>query len=93
MLGALAEAVLVQDQRGQTVYANDAAVRLLGASSVGELLAAQPGEVAAGFGMTREDGTTVAVDELPGRRAVLGEDAEPTLTRSVNLETGDATGC
>ena len=39
--------------------------------------------------MTREDGAAVGVDELPGRRAVLGEPAEPTLTRSVNLDTGD----
>ena len=38
--------------------------------------------------MTREDGSPLAVDELPGRRAVLGEPAEPTLTRSVNLDTG-----
>ena len=89
MLGALAEAVTVHDERGQTIYANDAAVRLLGAASVDEILAAQPGELAGRFRMTREDGATVGVDELPGRRAVLGELAEPTLTRSVNLETGD----
>ena len=42
MLGALAEAVTVHDEHGQTVYANDAAVRLLGARSVGELLASSP---------------------------------------------------
>jgi serine phosphatase RsbU (regulator of sigma subunit)/PAS domain-containing protein len=90
MLGALAEAVTVHDEHGQTVYANDAAVRLLGAGSVDDLLASKPGDVAARFRMTREDGATLRVDELPGRRAVLGEHAEPTLTRSVNLETGDA---
>jgi serine phosphatase RsbU (regulator of sigma subunit)/PAS domain-containing protein len=89
MLGALAEAVTVHDVRGQTIYANDAAVRLLGASSVAEILAARPGDLAARFRMTREDGSPIAVDELPGRRAVLGEPAEPMLTRSVNLDTGD----
>ena len=31
VLGALAEAVTVHDERGKTIYANDAAVRLLGA--------------------------------------------------------------
>ena len=93
VLGALAEAVTVHDQRGKTIYANDAAVRLLGASSVDELVAAEPGTIAGRFRMTREDGATVAVDELPGRRAVLGEPPEPTLTRSVNVETGDTTGC
>jgi serine phosphatase RsbU (regulator of sigma subunit) len=90
VLGALAEAVTVHDERGQTIYANDVAVRLLGAASIDEILAARPGDLAARFRMTREDGATVGVDELPGRRAVLGEQAEPTLTRSVNLDTGDA---
>ena len=89
VLGALAEAVTVHDDLGKTIYANDAAVRLLGATSAGELLAAPPGAIAARFDMTREDGSAVAVDELPGRRVVLGEPAEPTLTRSVNRESGD----
>jgi PAS domain S-box-containing protein len=89
VLGALAEAVTVHDERGKTIYANDAAVRLLGASSVAELLAANPGDVAARFDMRREDGSAVSVDELPGRRGVLGKVPEPTLTRSVNIETGD----
>lgn len=89
VLGALAEAVTVHDERGKTVYANQAAVRLLGARSEAELLAAKPGEIAARFDIHREDGSPVAVDELPGRRAVRGEAAEPALTRSVDLRTGD----
>jgi len=88
-LGALAEAVTVHDERGKTIYANDAAVRLLGAASIDEVLAAKPGELAARFEMTREDGSTLAVHELPGRRAVAGEAAEPTLTHSVNIDSGD----
>ena len=89
MLGALAEAVTVHDERGQTIYANHAAVRLLGATSIDEILTARPGALAARFRMTLEDGSPIGVDELPGRRAVLGKVAEPTLTRSVNLATGD----
>jgi PAS domain S-box-containing protein len=89
MLGALAEAVTVHDERGKTVYANDAAVTLLGAASLDELLAAKPGAIAARFDMRREDGSQLGVDDLPGRRAVLGEPAEPTLTHSVNLDSGN----
>jgi PAS domain-containing protein len=37
MLGGLAEAVTVHDTGGNTVYANDAAVRLLGADSLDEV--------------------------------------------------------
>ncbi|MDX6720928.1 MAG: hypothetical protein QOJ63_3182 [Solirubrobacteraceae bacterium] len=90
MLGALAEAVTVHDEHGKTVYANEAAVRLLGAESLHEVTAAAPGELGARFAITLEDGSPVDVADLPGRRAVLGEPAEPMLTHSVDLQTGDA---
>ena len=88
MLGSLAEAVTVQDRAGKTIYANDAAVRLLGARSLDEVLAAPPGELAARFAITKEDGSPVEVEEFPGRRAVLGQPAVPMLTNSIELETG-----
>jgi PAS domain S-box-containing protein len=88
MLGSLAEAVTVHDGAGKMVYANDAAVRLLGAHSIHEVLAARPGELAARFAITKEDGSPVAVQDFPGRLAVLGEPAAPMLTHSVALETG-----
>ncbi len=90
ILGSLAEAVTVHDERGKTVYANDAAVRLLGRASAEDVTAAEPGELAARFAITKEDGTPVAVEELPGRRLVAGEDAPALLTRSVDRETGHA---
>lgn len=86
-LGALAEAVTVHDARGKVVYANEAAARLLG-RSVAQILAAEPGELADRFVMTREDGTPVAIDELPGRRLAAGQEATPLLTRSVAKESG-----
>jgi PAS domain S-box-containing protein len=88
-LGALAEAVTVHDENGQTVYANAAAARLLGAASVDEVLAAKPGELAQRFIITREDGSPVEVSDLPGRRAVAREPADPLLTRSVVRATGE----
>jgi PAS domain S-box-containing protein len=88
ILDALAEAVTVQDEEGKTVYANEAAVRLLGASSLEDVLAAAPGELAARFIITREDGSPVGVDDFPGRHVVAGEPAPPLLTRSVNRRTG-----
>lgn len=90
MLGALAEAVTVHDEGGRTVYANDAAVRLLGAASVDEVLATAPGDLAARFTISYEDGAEVAVEDLPGRRAVLGEPAPALLTRSVHRASGRA---
>jgi PAS domain S-box-containing protein len=90
ILGSLGEAVTVNDDRGQVTYANDAAVRLLGAESVEEVLSAKPGELAARFIVTKEDGSAVTVDDLPGRKAVAGEPSQPLLTRSVLRATGES---
>jgi PAS domain S-box-containing protein len=88
ILDALAEAVTVHDERGKLVYANAAAATLLGAASVDELLAAEPGELAARFIITREDGTPVQEADLPGRRLLAGEEAPSLLTRSVERSSG-----
>jgi PAS domain S-box-containing protein len=90
ILGSLAEAVTVHDERGKTVYANRAAMRLLGSDTLEDVLAARPGELAARFIMTREDGSPVRVEDLPGRRLVTGEQAPSLLTRSVRRDTGEA---
>src|SRR5215217_2761831 len=42
ILGSLGEAVTVHDERGKTIYANQAAARLLGSESVAAVLAAEP---------------------------------------------------
>jgi len=88
ILDALAEAVTVHDARGKLVYANGAAATLLGAESVDELLAAEPGELAARFSITREDGTPVREEDLPGQRLLAGEESPQLLTRSVHRGTG-----
>jgi PAS domain S-box-containing protein len=90
ILGALAEAVTVHDEHGQTVYANEAAARLLGRASPADVVRARPGELGARFSITKEDGSPVSIDEFPGRRLVAGEPAPSLLTRSVDLVTGEA---
>jgi PAS domain S-box-containing protein len=90
ILGSLGEAVTVHDERGKTVYVNDAAVALLGAESVEAVLAAEPGELADRFSITHENGAPVKLEELPGRRLVAGEHAPSLLTRSVRRDTGEA---
>src|SRR3954468_4460335 len=90
ILGSLGEAVTVHDERGKTIYANEAAATLLGCESVEEVLASEPGDLAAHFTITKDDGTAVAVDDLPGRRLLQGENAPTLLTRSVRHNTGEA---
>src|ERR687896_540288 len=60
ILGSLGEAVTVHDERGKTIYVNDAAVELLGPRE--RVLAAEPGELAKLFVITREDGSPVRVE-------------------------------
>jgi PAS domain S-box-containing protein len=90
ILGSLGEAVTVHDERGKTVYANAAAAQLLGCKDVAEVLSAEPGQLAQNFTMAHEDGRPVAIEDLPGRRIMLGEEAPALLTRSIRLDTGDA---
>jgi PAS domain S-box-containing protein len=90
ILGSLGEAVTVHDERGQTIYANEAAAKLLGCASVEEVLRAAPGDLAAHFTITHEDGSPVGVEDLPGRRLLKGEDAPSLLTRSIRRDTGES---
>jgi PAS domain S-box-containing protein len=90
ILGSLGEAVTVHDERGKTVYANQAAAELLGSVSVEEVLRAEPGALARNFTISHEDGSAVSVDDLPGRRLMRGETAPSLLTRSVRHDTGEA---
>jgi serine/threonine-protein kinase RsbW/stage II sporulation protein AB (anti-sigma F factor) len=82
ILDVLAEAVAVIGADGRLVYANDAAVRLFGASSALELTRAAPGELLARLAFTHPDGTTVERSELPGYHAISGETPAPLLVRS-----------
>ena len=90
ILRALAEAITVTTPEGRIVYANDAAARLLGAGSLEEVLASDPGEYAQHFIVTHEDGTPVAVDEYPGRRLFAGKEAPPLLMRLIHRKSGVA---
>jgi PAS domain S-box-containing protein len=81
ILTGVADAVTVQEASGRLVYANDAAVRLLGYPDRAALLAAAPGELASRFEMVGEDDRPFPHDRLPGRLALLGEEPEPVTVR------------
>ena len=81
ILAGVADAVTVQDANGRLVYVNEAAVRLLGFPDRASLLSAPGIELARRFEMLGEDGQPLAVDQLPGRRALAGEEPEPMTVR------------
>ena len=77
----VADAVTAQSADGRLVYANDAAVRLLGFTDAQELLSAPPAQLISRFEMSAEDGTEIPLEQLPGRRALAGERPPPLTVR------------
>jgi PAS domain S-box-containing protein len=89
ILRDLGEAVTVQDRNGRLVFANRAAVELLGASSIEELISTPPMEFVTRFETFNEDGTPLRLEQLPGRQVLEGREAEPLLLRAINRQTGE----
>jgi PAS domain S-box-containing protein len=87
-LGSLAEAVTVQDRRGNLVYANDAAAALLGFDSAEELLATPPDQIVHRYTSFTEDGEPLRIDDLPGRRVLAGKDPGSLVVRAIDRATG-----
>ncbi|HET6448854.1 MAG TPA: SpoIIE family protein phosphatase [Conexibacter sp.] len=90
VLDGLAEAVTVSDARGHTVYANDAAVRLLRLTAVDRAEGAAGHELMSRFDVYDEHGAPVSLEQLPGSRVRAGEhEPAPMLVRNVVKATGE----
>ena len=81
VLAHLGDGIVVHAPNGDRLYANDAAARLIGFASAEELLAATPEVALARFDVFHADGTPMQREELPGHRALAGEEPAPTLVR------------
>jgi PAS domain S-box-containing protein len=66
------EAVTVQDQSGQLVYANDRAADLVGMESGAEMMATPVTEIVLPFDMIDETGSPITATDLPARRVLAG---------------------
>jgi PAS domain S-box-containing protein len=89
LLGNIAEAITMEDEHGETVYANDAAAQLLGVSSPDEVIGAPSASMSERFLMTDERGRELGGQDMPGRRLFAGEQAEPLVVRNVTRATGE----
>jgi PAS domain S-box-containing protein len=77
ILRGVADAVTAQAPDGRLLFANDAAVDLLGYESSEALLAAPLAEIMDRFELLGEDGRPFPIEDLPGRRALAeGENSE-----------------
>jgi PAS domain S-box-containing protein len=89
MLRGVADAVTAQAPDGRLLFANDAAVALLGFDSSEALLNAPPSEIMARFEIFDESGRPFPVEELPGRRALAGEEVAEAIMRFRVRATGE----
>jgi PAS domain S-box-containing protein len=85
----VAEAITLTDDRGQMVFANQAAADLLGASTPAELMSASPGTIMLRFLVLDEQGHELGLERMPGRRLFEGESPEPLLVRNIVRATGE----
>jgi PAS domain S-box-containing protein len=80
VLAGVRHGITMQDSRGELVYANDAAARLLGLDSAAELLAVPLARSSERYELRRADGSPFVPEELPGRRVLTGEFAHAEET-------------
>lgn len=81
ILKNIADAVTAMDGRGRMVYANDAALELLGFERLQDLLDRSSSNLAAAFEMLDESGAPFDVKKLPNRRVLDGEPQAEAVVR------------
>ena len=89
MLQGVADAVTVQAPDGRLLFVNDAAVETLGFSSSSDLLESPPGEILSRFEILGPDGAPFPPNDLPGRRALDGEEGAEAVVRFQTKGTGE----
>jgi PAS domain S-box-containing protein len=89
ILSGVADAVTAQAPDGRLLFANDAALELLGFESFEELQAAPVSWMLDRFEMLDEDGEPLDLEQLPGRRALAGEEGAEAVVRFRLLATGE----
>jgi PAS domain S-box-containing protein len=81
VLASVADGITVLDRKGRLLFANDAAARLCGFDSVGEMLATPTDGIMERFELLDEDGSRLPEGALPGRRVLAGEPYAETVLR------------
>jgi PAS domain S-box-containing protein len=89
ILENVADGVTAQEPGGRLVFANRAAVEAVGFGSAEEMIEAPRSDVVGRFELYDEEGHSFPVERLPGRRAIRGENPEPTVIRYRDRVTGD----
>jgi PAS domain S-box-containing protein len=91
ILDALAEAVTIRDPHNHIIYANRAAVKHMGFTSLEELQRRPPQAIFDDYIVQGEEGQELSMADIPSVRLLSGEPAEPLLMRTVHRISGEVT--
>jgi PAS domain S-box-containing protein len=95
ILGGIADGVTAQDPTGRVIYANEAAAKMVGYLSGEQLMKAKAPwhEVLGRFEVLDEEGRPFPLENLPGRRALGGEELAEEILRFRDLARGEERWC
>ncbi len=88
VMSILDEAIVIHDAGGELVFANPAAARMLGYETSEDAVAASTASIRDRYVIRDERGDPVEPEQLAGRRALAGADAEPQILRAIDRATG-----
>lgn len=88
ILQGVTDGITAQDPTGRLIYANEAAAKVLGYPSAQALIEAPLSEVTRNFEILDESGQPFPIEDLPGRRALRGEQGHEVLLRYRDVNTG-----
>ena len=83
VLNGIADAVIIQDPQDKIIYANELAARQLGFAAAAELLQISAKNLAERLKFHNESGQMLSAGDLPGFRAMLGQEPPPLTLRRV----------
>jgi PAS domain S-box-containing protein len=89
ILQGVADGITVQNPTGQIIYANSAALRMIGYSTQEELIQAPSNEILSRFDLVDEQNHPLSPIRLPGQYALRGEDLGELVVGWVVRETGE----
>jgi PAS domain S-box-containing protein len=89
ILDALAEAVTIRDPHNHILYANRAALRQMGFSSLAEMQRTPPQAIFADYLVHDEHGEELTMEQMPSVRLHAGKPAEPLVLRTIHRTTGE----
>jgi PAS domain S-box-containing protein len=89
ILDALAEAVTIRDAHDHILYANRAALRQMGFSSLADMQRTPPQAIFADYLVHDEHGNELTMEQMPSVRLHAGKSAEPLVLRTIHRTTGE----